>query len=63
GESNANQSDLTPAQGAWINVVIFLPIGIFLTYKVNNDSVIFNKEGLIIRLKEIFSFKYLKRSN
>lgn len=30
--------------GMWISSVVLLPFGVFLTYKANKDSVVFNAE-------------------
>lgn len=33
-----------PWQGMWLSTIVLAPLGIFLTYKANNDSVLFNME-------------------
>lgn len=31
--------------GMWMSVMVLTPLGVFLTYKANNDSVVFNPEA------------------
>lgn len=45
GEKSAKDGDLSPAVGMWISIVILTPIGLFLSYKSANDSVIFDMES------------------
>lgn len=33
-----------PWLGMWLSTIVLAPVGIFLTYKANNDSVLFNME-------------------
>jgi len=42
GEKFARESVGTLWQGVWFATFIFLPAGLFLTYKAANDSVVFN---------------------
>ena len=41
----ANQEKLTPFIGMWSSTIVFLPFGMFLTYKAMNDSQLMNIEG------------------
>jgi lipopolysaccharide export system permease protein len=45
GEKSAKDGDLSPVIGMWIAIVILTPIGIFLSYKAANDSVLFDMEA------------------
>jgi len=45
GEKSAKQGDLSPIIGEWISIIVLTPIGIFLTYKAANDSVLFDMEA------------------
>jgi len=42
GEKFSRESVASLWQGVWFSTFIFLPAGIFLTYKAANDSVVFN---------------------
>ena len=42
-----------PLQGMWISSAVLLPLGIFLTYKAVNDSVLFNAETYMDTLKRL----------
>ncbi len=45
GENNAKVNAWTIESGTWLSSVVLLGTGVFLTYKANNDSVVFNIEG------------------
>ena len=45
GEKSAKGGDLSPVIGEWISIIVLTPIGIFLTYKAANDSVLFDMEA------------------
>ena len=42
-----------PWQGMWLSSAILLPLGIFLTYKASNDSVILNADTYINAFKRL----------
>lgn len=42
GEGLAKSGTIPPILGSWISTLVLAPIGIFLTVKSNNDSVVFN---------------------
>lgn len=42
-----------PWQGMWLSSAVLLPLGIFLTYKASNDSVILNADTYIEGLKKL----------
>lgn len=44
GEKAAKDGSLSPVVGTWIAIGVLLPIGVFLSYKSANDSVLFDME-------------------
>ncbi len=44
GEKMARTGVLTPFWGMWISTFILFPIGVFLTYKSNRDSKLFDRD-------------------
>jgi lipopolysaccharide export system permease protein len=44
GEKSAKEGNITPFLGMWMAIFILTPIGIFLSYKAANDSVLFDME-------------------
>jgi len=44
GEKSAKDGSLSPFIGTWISIFILTPIGLFLSYKSANDSVLFDME-------------------
>lgn len=46
-----------PLEGMWLSSVIFLPLGVFLTYKAARDSVILNADTYLLFFKKIFGKK------
>lgn len=55
----AQQEKVTPFVGMWFSTMLFLPFGIFLTYKAMNDSQIMNVEGFANWVIEKFSKKHV----
>jgi len=45
GEKSVKDGDASPFVGMWIAILILTPIGIFLSYKAANDSVLFDMEA------------------
>ena len=45
GENNAKIGAWDAYFGEWLSSMVLLPIGVFLTYKANSDSVVFDMEG------------------
>ena len=45
GEKSVKDGDLQPFVGMWIAILILTPIGLFLSYKAANDSVLFDMEA------------------
>ena len=56
-EKSVKEGLLPPLVGVWLASVVLLPIGIFLTYKSNNDSVIFNIDTYLEPIKKLFKKK------
>jgi lipopolysaccharide export system permease protein len=54
GEKFSRESASSVWQGVWFSTFIFLPAGIFLTYKAANDAVIFNVNAWTEFFKKIF---------
>jgi len=50
-----------PVLGGWISSAALLPLGLFLTYKAVNDSVILNGEAYMMFFKKYLYPKYLLR--
>jgi lipopolysaccharide export system permease protein len=44
GEKSVKDGDASPFLGMWIAILILTPIGLFLSYKAANDSVLFDME-------------------
>lgn len=58
GEKFSRESVTAIWEGVWFSTFIFLPAGIFLTYKAANDSVVFNVNAYVEFFRKIFkSFK------
>jgi len=57
GEKFSRESVASLWQGVWFSTFIFLPAGIFLTYKAANDSVVFNVSAWADFVKKIFNSK------
>ncbi|HEY3389453.1 MAG TPA: LptF/LptG family permease [Prolixibacteraceae bacterium] len=58
GEKFSRESTSSLWEGVWFSTFIFLPAGIFLTYKAANDSVVFNIGAWFETIKRILkSFK------
>ena len=61
GEKFSRESVTSVWQGVWFATFIFLPAGVFLTYKAANDSVVFNINSYGEFFKKILGF--LKKKN
>lgn len=58
GEKSARDGSIPPIVGAWIGIIIVLPIGIFLSYKAATDSALFDME----LYKRFFNKLFKRRS-
>jgi lipopolysaccharide export system permease protein len=63
GENFAEEGAIPAYIGMWISTAVFMPIGIFLTYKATNDSVILNSDTYIKSIKKVLQFKFRKDSS
>lgn len=43
--------------GMWASTMVLAPLGAFVTYKANNDSVVFNFGNFLIKLKRFFGVR------
>lgn len=57
GEKSAKEGSITPAMGMWAAIFILTPIGLFLSYKAANDSVLFDTEAYKRFFNKIFKRK------
>ncbi len=60
GEKFSRESVASIWQGVWFSTFIFLPAGIFLTYKAANDSVVFNINAYADLFRKIFKLSKKK---
>lgn len=51
---------LNPWIGMWLPLYIFLPVGIFLTYKAATDSALFDMDSYLEPIKKLFSKNKIK---
>jgi lipopolysaccharide export system permease protein len=58
GEKLVEEDLISGIAGMWASSYILFPIGLFLTYKASNDSVIMNVETYISYLRRIKDFIY-----
>ncbi|HBX50053.1 MAG: hypothetical protein A2275_13020 [Bacteroidetes bacterium RIFOXYA12_FULL_35_11] len=54
GEKMVREEMLTTFQGMWLSSAVLLPLGIFLTYKAANESVMMNPENYLAGIKKFF---------
>ncbi|MEO6850176.1 MAG: LptF/LptG family permease, partial [Mucilaginibacter sp.] len=57
GEKSVKDGDVSPILGTWIAIILLTPIGIFLSYKAANDSVLFDMEAYTRFFNKIFRRK------
>lgn len=57
GEKMARAGEITPWFGEWLSSMVLCPVGIFLTYKANKDSAVFNIEAYTTILKRLFGLR------
>jgi lipopolysaccharide export system permease protein len=57
GENFVEKGVLPATFGMWLSSLIFLPIGIFLTYKATNDSVILSSETYLRVIKKMLGIR------
>ena len=63
GENFVEKGIMPAYIGMWLSSIILLPVGIFLTYKATNDSVIMSPETYGKLIRKILRFKPKKNDN
>jgi lipopolysaccharide export system permease protein len=61
GEKFAREDAWSMAVGMWFSSLVFLPLGIWLTYKAATDSGIMSLESYQIFFKKLMNLKFFKR--
>jgi lipopolysaccharide export system permease protein len=61
GEKFAREDAWSMTEGMWFSSFVFLPLGIWLTYKAATDSVIMNVESYELFFKKLANLSFLKR--
>ncbi len=62
GEKFVREEVISPLAGMWLSSFILLPLGVFLTYKAANESVLMNPALYISSMKQFFSKKPKKQN-
>jgi len=57
GENFVEKGVLPATFGMWLSSIIFMPIGVFLTYKATNDSVILSSETYLRMIKKMLGIR------
>ena len=57
GEKMAKSGEWVPWFGEWLSSMVLCPIGIFLTYKANKDSAVFNIEAYVSVVRRILGLR------
>lgn len=57
GMKMARDGSWSMVYGMWISSVVLLPFGVFLTYKSNKDSVVFNLEAYLAATRRLFGWR------
>jgi lipopolysaccharide export system permease protein len=61
GEKFAREDAWSMISGMWFASFVFLPLGIWLTYKAATDSGVMSLESYQIFFKKLLNFKFVKR--
>ncbi len=62
-QKSAMEEALTVTTGMWLPIAVFMPLGVFLTYKAANDSALFDRDAYINlwnKVKKLFGGKTAK---
>lgn len=62
GEKFAREDAWSMLNGMWFSSIVFLPLGIWLTYKAATDSGVMNVENYQLMFKKLISFRFRKKS-
>ncbi len=57
GENLALAGTIPPVMGLWLSTAVLAPIGIFLTVKSNNDSVVFNMDAYVAFFRKLWGIR------
>lgn len=57
GMKLARDGNVDVLYGMWISSLLMAPLGAFLSYKANNDSVVFNVDAHLSRIRRFFGIK------
>ena len=57
GMKLARDGSVTVIYGMWISTVVLAPLGAFLTYKANNDSVVFNLDAYVSHIRRFLGLR------
>ena len=57
GEKMAKSGEWVPWFGEWLSSFVLCPIGVFLTYKANKDSAVFNIEAYVSVVRRILGLR------
>jgi len=61
GEKFAREDAWSMIEGMWFSSLVFLPLGIWLTYKAATDSSVMNVESYQMFFKKLFNIGFLRR--
>jgi lipopolysaccharide export system permease protein len=62
GEKFAREDAWNMSNGMWFSTFLFLPVGLFLTYKAVNDSGLLNLETYQYQIKRLLSFIFVQKN-
>jgi lipopolysaccharide export system permease protein len=60
GEKFAREDAWSMINGMWFSSLVFLPLGIWLTYKAATDSGVMNIESYQLFFKKLYQLSFLK---
>jgi lipopolysaccharide export system permease protein len=63
GEKLAKSGTWNIAFGVWLSSIVLTPIGVFLTYKANQDSAVFNMDGYRMFIMRLFGLRESRKLN
>ena len=63
GEKLAKSGTWNIAFGVWLSSMVLTPIGVFLTYKANQDSAVFNMDGYRMFIMRLFGLRESRKLN
>ncbi len=63
GENNAKVGAWTVSFGTWLSTAVLLPVGLWLIYKANKDSVVFNIDGYKSFFRRLLGLRLSRKLN